>query len=119
MALESIPIPGADPDVDFAASGVLFATRVLAGEGAGRFFCGWAATRRPSFSLSGNLSKRLYSTRSASNTKLGERAHTFKAVEHLSAAWLLIARPLSAAFPSLTSARISSDPGLSRFSSTK
>ena len=45
--------------------------------------------------------------------------HTFKAVEHLSAAWLLIARPLSAAFPPFTSARISSEPGLSRFSSTK
>jgi hypothetical protein len=51
-------------------------------------------------------------------TGLG-RVLTFKAVEHLSAAWLLIARPLRAAFPSITSARISSDPGLSKFSSTK
>jgi hypothetical protein len=46
-------------------------------------------------------------------------APTFNAVEHLSAAWLLIARPLSASFPSYASARISSDPGLSKFSSTK
>lgn len=91
------------------------------GEGAARFFCdvagmGW----RPLRSLSGKCSNSPYPRLAADLGKGGiQRRLTLNAIEHLSAAILRLANPLRASLPSLASARISFDPGLSGFSRTK
>lgn len=89
------------------------------GEGAERLFLGPLEDCRFSFNLLGNRSNSGFVDVSiALPTKVVFLCHTLSADEHLSAAWLILARPARASFPSFASARISRQPSLSGCSKT-